>query len=210
MKPAVHPCAGLLAFAARFISGVNTCWIDCHPEPRQRIYFANHSSHLDFVVLWSALPPEIRAATRPVAAKDYWDRNKVKLYIASTVFRAVLIERPESGRGQDSARTMLRSLFGALDEGSSLIIFPEGRRSDGTGVGEFKAGLFHLCRHKPEIEAVPVYLENLNRVLPKGEFLPAPLLSRVRFGAPLTLQSQEPKDQFLERARTAVCSLKDS
>lgn len=214
MTARVHPCAGLLASLARLITGANTRWIDCPPEQRQRLYFANHTSHLDFVALWAALPEPIRNRTRPVAAREYWERNRVRSYLATNVFQSVMVARPEpavewNGFGLTGGRNILSPLLDELEKGSSLILFPEGTRGTGEEVGEFKAGLYHLCRSKPDIEAVPVYLENLNRILPKGEFLPLPLLSRVTFGPPIRPAVDEGKSEFLQRARHALCRLKD-
>lgn len=204
MTRQVHPYAGLLASLAKLITGANSRWIDCPADPRQRLYFANHTSHLDFVALWAALPEPIRMQTRPVAAREYWMRNGMRSYLATNVFQSVLVSRTEA-----AGRNLLSPLLDELERGSSLILFPEGTRGNGDEVGEFKSGLYHLCRSNPDIEAVPVYLENLNRILPKGEFLPVPLLSRVTFGPPIRPQVDEGKSEFLERARGALCRLKD-
>ncbi len=214
MTPRVHPCAGLLASLARLVTGANSRWIDCPVEPRQRLYFANHTSHLDFVALWAALPEPLRSQTRPVAAREYWKRNRVRSYLATNIFQSVLVARPDpaaesNGFGLAGGRTILSPLLDELEKGGSLILFPEGTRGNGEEVGEFKAGLYHLCRSNPDIEAVPVYLENLNRILPKGEFLPLPLLSRVTFGPPIRPETDEGKSEFLLRARRALCRLKD-
>ncbi|MEO7650742.1 MAG: lysophospholipid acyltransferase family protein [Bryobacteraceae bacterium] len=206
MIAAVHPGATLLASLATLIAGANSRWIDCPAVPRQRIYFANHTSHLDFVVLWAALPEEIRPCTRPVAAREYWDRGWFRSYLAKNIFRSVLVSRPEGGL---AGRDVLAPLLEQLDRGNSLILFPEGTRGNGVEIGTFKSGLYHLCAAKPEVEAVPVYLENLNRILPKGEFLPLPLLSRVTFGPPLLIAADEDKASFLGRARLALCRLRD-
>jgi len=207
----VHPLAGVLAALARAISGASVRWLDSRPEPRQRIYFANHSSHLDVVVLWAALPPELRASTRPVAAQDYWDRGRLRRFLAARVFRAVLIERnPGAGAGRVAAATRsIERLTAAIDAGDSLIVFPEGTRGTGEQVAPFKSGLFHLCRVRPGVELLPVYLENLNRILPKGEVLPVPMLSRVTFGPPLQREPEEPRAAFLERARAALVRLRE-
>jgi len=204
LTPQVHPCAGLLASLAKLITGANSRWIDCPADPRQRLYFANHTSHLDFVALWAALPEPIRVQTRPVAAREYWMRNGMRSFLATNVFQSVLVSRTEA-----AGRNLLSPLLDELERGSSLILFPEGTRGNGDEVGEFKSGLYHLCRSNPDIEAVPVYLENLNRILPKGEFLPVPLLSRVTFGPPIRPQVDEGKSEFLERARGALCRLRD-
>ena len=213
MSARVHPLAGLIASFGRLVSGVQVRWAGCRPEPRQRIYFANHTSHLDFVVLWSALPEELRAVTRPVAAKDYWEKG-VKSYIALRVFRAVLVERGAAGRvaahqeGEKRGPAVIEQFAEALGTTDSLILFPEGTRGTGEEVAEFRSGLYHLAKRRPDVELVPAYLENLNRILPKGEIFPVPLLSLLTFGEPMGITEGETKGDFLSRARTAVCKLR--
>ena len=214
MNKGIHPIASLLAAVARGVSGVQVQWAGCEPSERQRIYFANHTSHLDFVVLWSALPADIRARTRPIAAKDYWEETWLRHYIAENVFKAVLVERGLVSKANftDEARFVSRSLIEdmvlALGENHSLILFPEGTRGSGEKVGEFRSGLYHLALRRPDVELVPAYLENMNRILPKGEFLPVPMLSLLTFGKPIQLEPGEEKNEFLERAHEAVGSLR--
>lgn len=200
-----HWMAGSLAWLARVISGATACWVDCQPSLQPRVYFGNHTSHLDFVVLWSVLPDVVRNQVRPVAAEEYWTRSKLRSYLAKNVFRAVLVDRQSS----DSAgrQAQMERMLAGLGQDHSLILFPEGTRGMGEEVMPFKSGLYHLARQRPDVELVPVYLENLNRVLPKGEFLPVPLLSRVFFGAPMHLEEGEGKAEFLERAREALIGL---
>ena len=199
--------ASFLAGLARLISGANDLWVDCQPSSRQRIYYGNHTSHLDFVVLWSVLPSEVRNLTRPVAAEEYWSSSKLRKFLAAKVFRAILVDRQSSTVEQ--RRDQMKRMLDGMGEEQSLILFPEGTRGSGDEVQPFKSGLFHLAKARPGIELVPVFLENLNRVLPKGEYLPVPLLSRVYFGPPLQLQDGEEKAEFLERARTALIGLAD-
>lgn len=188
----------------RVLSGATTRWLAPPTPTRQCIYFANHTSHLDAVVLWASLPQTLRTHTRPVAAKDYWSKSALRLYLAEKVFHAVLIDRTKI-RAQNNP---IRIMTEAMGENCSLIIFPEGTRGTGEGVESFKSGLFHLAQQKPEAVFVPVYIENLNRILPKGEFLPIPLLSSVTFGSALSLVAGETKQAFLDRARQALCDLK--
>jgi len=208
--PEIHPLASVLAGLAQLISGVQVRWLDCSPDPRQRIYFANHTSHLDAVVLWASLPPEVRALARPVAAQDYWERTRLRRFLSAQVFRAVLINRNPQGseRSLAAAQTVINRMVEALGDRYSLIVFPEGTRGTGEDVAAFKSGLYHLAQRRPDVELVPTYLENLNRILPKGEVLPVPVLSSATFGPPLRLESGEPKREFLERAQEAVRGLK--
>ena len=207
MNGSEHYADSAAAFALRLVFGANVTWTGSRTESRQRIYYANHTSHLDFIVLWAALPSSQRSMTRPVAAKDYWSNGWIRGTVAERLFRAVLIDRPESYPPSLGGQAMLDPLLKAVDEGSSLILFPEGTRGNGERIGTFKSGIYHLCRLRPGLELLPVYLENLNRILPKGEFLPVPLLSRVVFGSPVELREAEPKDEFLERARAALADL---
>jgi 1-acyl-sn-glycerol-3-phosphate acyltransferase len=193
----------LFAAIANFITGANARWVGCEPDVRQRVYFANHTSNLDALVIWASLPPPVRELTRPVAARDYWVKNKLRLYLANKIFNAVLIERKRP-TPRDNPLTDMRN---ALGDRHSLIIFPEGGRQTGPEMAPFKGGLFHLAKDRPELEFVPILVENLNRVLPKGEFLPVPLMGSLSFGAPIKLETGEDKNTFLERARSAVKAL---
>jgi len=194
----------LLAAGARFISGVSARWVGCVPDSRQRIYFANHTSNLDALVIWASLPTFVRVLTRPVAARDYWVKGPVRRHLANHVFHAVLIERKKPTAHDNPLADMLA----ALGDRHSLIIFPEGGRQTGGELAPFKGGLFHLAKDRPDVEFVPVRIENLNRILPKGEFLPVPLLGSVTFGAPMKLENGEGKVVFLQRAQAAVQSLR--
>jgi 1-acyl-sn-glycerol-3-phosphate acyltransferase len=214
MSDHIHPIASLLAAVGRGISGVQVQWAGCEPDERQRIYFANHSSHLDFVVLWSALPAGIRAKTRPIAAKDYWEQTPLRRYLANNVFHAVFLERGVTGKPKSPdephfvGRHLLDEMADALGTEHSLILFPEGTRGTGEKLGPFRSGLYHLALRRPDVQLVPAHLENLNRILPKGEFLPVPMLSLLTFGKPLQVEPEEHKDAFLERAREAVSNLR--
>ncbi|HEY5813615.1 MAG TPA: lysophospholipid acyltransferase family protein [Terrimicrobiaceae bacterium] len=193
----------LVAFIVRLLSGLRARWLGAAPLDSQRIYFANHTSTLDAAVLWAILPEAIRAKTRPIAAKDYWTANAIRRWLANDVFRALLIER----RKVTIENNPLREMLAVLDAGESLIIFPEGGRFPGPEPQKFKGGLFHLAKDRPQVQLVPIYLENLNRILPKGEILPVPLLGSVTVGTPIRLEAGETKADFLNRARMAVWSL---
>ena len=196
--------ASCIAWLTRALTGVRARWQGCAPIAEQRVYFANHTSNLDIVLLWAALPGELRRKTRPVGARDYWQVGGVRGWLAGSVFRAVLIERHNVTRENNPLVPMLDALRG----GESLIIFPEGTRNPDGEVNPFKPGIFHVAKAQPEIALVPVFIENLNRVLPKGEVLPVPMLCSVTFGEPLRLAEGEAKPQFLTRAREAVLALR--
>ncbi|MCL4143776.1 UNVERIFIED_CONTAM: hypothetical protein GTU68_046455 [Idotea baltica] len=194
----------LLATLTSLATGAVPNWQGCAPSTKPRIYFANHTSNLDALVLWASLPAAIRETTRPVAARDYWTANGTRNYIASKLFNAVLIERKKPTRSDNPITQMVE----AIGNTGSLIIFPEGGRFSGPDPVEFKSGLFHLARKLPHVELVPVLLDNLNRILPKGEILPVPLMCSVIFGEPLQLEADEHRNDFLVRAREAVVKLR--
>jgi len=194
-----------LIFLARIVSGATVLWYESQPDDScQRVYFANHTSHLDALVVWAALPPAIREKTRMVAALDYWGAGPVRRYISRSLLHAVLIER----ENVTLKNTPIKIMVDEMKDKYSLILFPEGGRSPDGTLGEFKSGLYYLCKRRPDLELIPIYLNNLNSILPRGKTLPVPMLSRVIFGPPMWLEIDERKEPFLERARNAVLKLK--
>lgn len=194
----------LLGFV-RLLTGAQARWQGCPPKAEQRIYFANHQSHADLVMIWAALPQELRGITRPIAAKDYWTSSPFRAWITREVFNAVYVERQ---RIDDS--DPLEPLVQALSQGDSIILFPEGTRGHADEPQAFKAGLYNLAQRFPEVVLVPAWIHNVQRVMPKGEVVPVPVLCSVTFGTPVRLQADEPRAQFLARARLAVMALRES
>jgi 1-acyl-sn-glycerol-3-phosphate acyltransferase len=198
-----HMVAATLVSTARVITGAEARWIGCTPSETPRVYIANHTSHADFILLWAALTPRLRSRTFPVAAADYWNKNAARRYLIEQVFQAVLVERDHIDRINNPLAPMLR----ALDDGNSLILFPEGTRGDGQTLQPFKCGIFHLAQARPSVELVPVWIDNLYRALPKGTVFPAPLLCSATFGEPIHLQPGEDKKAFLARLYQIVTRL---
>jgi 1-acyl-sn-glycerol-3-phosphate acyltransferase len=197
--------SAILAFA-HVVTGVRGVWAGCEPGGEQRIYFANHASHGDFVLIWTAIPQPFRAKTRPVAGADYWNASAARRFFATEVFNAVLVER---GAVLQRRQDPLAPLKQALARGDSLIFFPEGtRNTTQEPLLPFKSGICHLARAAPLVPLVPVWIDNIGRVMPKGEFLPVPLLCRATFGAPLRLGPGEDRAAFLARARAALLELR--
>ena len=193
----------LLAFAARLITGTQGHWKGCPPTAEQRIYFANHQSHFDWVLIWAALPKDLRATTRPIAARDYWTAGRFKQWLTRDVFNAVYVSRARTDE-QDP----LEPLVDALEHGDSLVIFPEGTRSNKGEPQPFKSGLYNLALQFPQVQLIPAWIDNVQRVMPKGEVVPVPILCTVTFGAPMSLATGEDKRDFLDRARQAVLDLR--
>jgi 1-acyl-sn-glycerol-3-phosphate acyltransferase len=245
----------LLLGIVRFLTGSQARWYGCPPKAEQRIYFANHQSHADMVLIWAALPEELRTITRPIAAKDYWTKTPFRQWITTAVFNAIYVDRqatpartvpaepadvqkttgyaaadaemamaggpdpsPEQPLRTPSPETLrtalpesdpLAPLVRALESGDSIVIFPEGTRGHGDEPQPFKSGLFKLAQMFPQVVLVPAWINNVQRVMPKGEVVPVPILCSVTFGAPLQLEAGEDRRPFLDRARQAVMALRE-
>ncbi|MBS0453706.1 MAG: 1-acyl-sn-glycerol-3-phosphate acyltransferase [Proteobacteria bacterium] len=261
----------------RLLTGAQARWWGCPPKAEQRIYFANHQSHIDLVMIWAALPQELRSITRPIAARDYWTNSPLKRWITTEVFNAIYVERggsaplpadvsapahaapapsrvhervepsfddvvtfpepaapvlqepaqgqlPLEGAAQAAAATQLperltpgtpeallplQPLIDALQSGDSIIIFPEGTRGHTGEPQKFKSGLYTLATMFPDVVLVPAWIDNVQRVMPKGEVVPVPILCSVTFGAPIQLEDGEERRPFLDRARDAVIALRN-
>jgi 1-acyl-sn-glycerol-3-phosphate acyltransferase len=197
---------GLTHFT-RAVTGAQARWIGCAPAAIQRIYFGNHASHADFALIWASLPYDLRVRTRPVAGADYWEKGRVRSWVIHEVLRGVLIDRAGHARTRDPIDIIVE----ALDQGDSLIVFPEGTRNmTDELLLPFKSGIYRVACRRPDVQLVPVWMENQGRVLPKGEFIPVPLLCSVNFGAPIKLEPGEQKDAFLARTRQALLDLATS
>jgi 1-acyl-sn-glycerol-3-phosphate acyltransferase len=274
----------------RLLTGAQARWYGCPPKAEQRIYFANHQSHADLVMIWAALPEELRSITRPIAARDYWANTPFKRWITTEVFNAVYVERaatapaaaaaaraepevppppvknavaPHAERIEPSMEPLLplaplivdvtpeavdevqgrldlpapppppppmppppvqppamenaeppppdplTPLVEALRSGDSIIIFPEGTRGHTGEPQKFKSGLYTLATMFPDVVLVPAWIDNVQRVMPKGEIVPVPILCSVTFGAPIRVDEGEERRPFLDRARAAVIALRD-
>jgi 1-acyl-sn-glycerol-3-phosphate acyltransferase len=201
----------------RLLTGAQARWHGCPPKAEQRIYFANHQSHADLVMIWAALPSELRGITRPIAAKDYWTKTPFKHWITREVFNAVYVERERKPDETGVASDPLAPLIQALENGDSIILFPEGTRGFEELPQRFKSGLYNLALKFPDVVLVPAWINNIQRLLPKGEVVPVPVLCSVTFGVPMQIKRSgqgedtwlEDHTTFAERARDAVIALRD-
>ena len=207
---ASHSVARFIAFltrrSARLLTGARSLWVGCEPELKQRIYFANHNSHIDFILLWSSLPKDMRRRTRPVAASDYWTKDGFRRFLIQDTFNGVTIKR-----NRENDEDPLQPIKDVLKQGYSIIFFPEGTRNleDDVELLPFKSGLYNLHREFPDIDIIPVWISNLKRVMPKGALVPLPLLSTIIFGSPLEQHMEMDKKDFLDYAQQELLKLKE-
>ena len=208
-----------LAWVARAVAGTRVEFAseaaaDGMRGPGPRVFFCNHTSNLDGLIVWASLRPSQRTVTRPVAARDYWEASRIRHHVAVRIFRSVLVDRKraEYAPAPDPSQphpisASVQQMIDVLRGGESLIIFPEGMRNDGTQLGRFRSGIYQLAQACPEARLIPVRLQNLNRVLPKGEVIPVPCLGRMIVGVPRQLEPGEERRAFLDRMWTAVDEL---
>ena len=202
--------AWLMVLVARTITTKSVRFVEGIDDARQRIYFANHTSHLDFILIWSSLPRHVRERVRPVARRDYWERSRFRRYYVRKVFNAVLIDRAlldgdkVGGAFDRRSRAAVEQMLEGLGDEYSLILFPEGTRGSGESIGQFRSGLYYISRGRPDVELVPVRIHGAHKVLPKGRRLPRPQESDLTFGAPMRFEEGETRTEFIERARAAL------
>lgn len=191
----------LICFFTAFITGVRPQKLAENSTPT--VYYANHHSHGDFILVWISLPQNLRLKTRPVAGADYWQKGAVRRFIANSVFNVLLVER-----NSDNPQIAIENMASRLATGENLILFPEGTRNlTEQKLQPFKSGIYHLAKQQPNTKFVPVWIDNMKQVLPKGAILPIPLMCQVRFGEPISLQETEEKADFIERASQALLAL---
>lgn len=173
------------------------------PDADPFILIANHSSHLDGVSLLALFPVSRLRRIRPVAAADYFERNPLVGWLSRTFFNILPIARRDITAENDPRARML----GTLERGHSLVLFPEGTRGAGDEMGRFRSGVVFLIQSLPSVPVVPVFLENMGRSLPKGEFLPVPFFCAIRIGAPLHLTGSQ--EEILQALQDSVRGLEE-
>jgi len=143
------------------------------------ILVANHNSHLDTMVLMSLLPLKQLPITRPVAAMDYFMKNKALAWFASRIIGIIPLQRKVRA---EQGKHPLDGCFQALEKNNILILFPEGSRGQPEKLSGFKSGIAHLAERFPQVPVVPVFMHGLGKSLPKGEALLVPFICDIFVG----------------------------
>jgi 1-acyl-sn-glycerol-3-phosphate acyltransferase len=151
------------------------------PKRGPAIVIANHNSHLDTLVLLSLMPLGQIDAVRPVAAADYFLKNRYLAWFSLHILNILPLERGNAARGEDP----LAESVAALDRGEILIVFPEGSRGSAEVMGKFKGGVARLKERYPDVPVVPVFLQGAGKALPRGEIVLVPVVVDAVVGTPI-------------------------
>lgn len=190
------------------VRGVVTIVLGLNVRHRQRlpksgpaVLAANHNSHLDTMVLMTLMPLSLLDRVRPVAAADYFLRNRLIAWFATEIIGILPIRRQRSSPTEDP----LAPLVEALDRGEILIFFPEGSRGEPEQLTEFKSGIARLSERKPEVPVVPVFMHGLGKALPKGEAILVPFFVDVFVGEPVRWNGD--RDAYMTEFRDSMTAL---
>ncbi|MCW9027727.1 MAG: 1-acyl-sn-glycerol-3-phosphate acyltransferase [Kangiella sp.] len=165
------------------------------PEDGPALIIANHNSHLDTMVLISLLPLKVLHKVQPVAAADYFLKNKCIAWFAQNVIGILPIER----QSERQTRSPIEQCAEALKQGKILIFFPEGSRGEPENMSELKYGVVKLAEKCPEVPVYPIYMHGLGKSLPKGDALLVPFFCDVVFSKPL--HYQDAQGNFFEQIK---------
>jgi 1-acyl-sn-glycerol-3-phosphate acyltransferase len=169
---------------------------------KQYIIVANHNSHVDTMAILSSLPTKSLPYVHPVAAGDYFGKNKFTSFFFKVMVNTKLINR------QNGGRETINSMDRMLKRGRSIIIFPEGSRGKPGVMQELKKGVAILLKNNPEIPYIPIYLDNLDKVMPKGDGMPVPHNSSINIGQARKINSEDSIESILEVMEKEIVGLK--
>lgn len=161
-----------------FVLGLNIRGKEKLPDKGPCIIIANHNSHLDTLVLMSLFKGKSFSKVRPVAAGDYFMKNKFLAFFSTKVMNIIPIERKMTR----DFRSMFKPVLEALNDDGIIILFPEGSRGEAEQLSKYKSGIYYLMREKPDVPIVPLFIHGLGKALPKGSFVFVPFFIDIFVG----------------------------
>lgn len=196
----------ILKFYLKLIIGVNFSDTGFLKNEKSFILVANHNSHLDTIALLASLPSELIGRVKPVAGKDYFGKTKLSGLLSMFFINSLLVSRRIN---EDHYTNPIKSMINELDQGYSLIVFPEGSRGDPEQLSSFKKGISLVLLERPNICFIPVFLYGFGRALPKGDSIILPFNSYVRFGKPEFIDTTDNKEMIIEKIQDRITSLRE-
>ncbi len=183
------------------VLGINCRNRERLPLQGPAIIVANHNSHLDALALMSLFPQSILAKVHPVAAADYFFKNRWLKWLALDVVGIIPIDRNPAV----SAKEVLAPIYSALDRGDILIFFPEGTRGEPESFGKMKNGIATIIAERPNVPVIPLFFHGLGKALPKGEFILVPFFIDAFVGQPIRWPGN--RQDFMENLKNAMTEL---
>lgn len=183
------------------VLGVNARHFERLPKSGPCVIVANHNSHLDTLVLMTLFKGQSFDKVRPVAAADYFFKNKFLAWFSSRVMNIIPIERKMTR----DIKGLFQPMINALDDDGIIIVFPEGSRGEAEKLTRYKSGVYYMMRERPDVPIVPVFLHGLGKALPKGSFFFIPIIVDIFIGEPFKFN--EDKKAFMDTLNAEMSAL---
>lgn len=174
----------------RIIFGISYKNLDSIKAQNQFIIIANHNSHMDTISILSAIPTKHLTMVFPIAAGDYFGKNKLTKFLTEFFINTLLITRIKTTEKNNA----LENIDQLLKNGKSIIIFPEGSRGEAEVMQDFKHGASILLKKNPNLPFIPIFLKGMGKALPKGDPFLIPMECQVRIGNPIWIKNIQEKE----------------